>query len=180
MFAKAGYRYANGQFPGPSGARLASIKRRTGYVSIAALHPDWRPGLLDAAGPTAPDGRPAFQQPRTETEAAAELNAIIEAWTRQRTSGRGRARTAGETFRAVRARVRRPGRGAERSAPAWKRCGHEPGSIQRLGQSGAIGMGLPIQFSKSTVQFDQPGPRLGSANEQITADLLDLLEARHR
>jgi crotonobetainyl-CoA:carnitine CoA-transferase CaiB-like acyl-CoA transferase len=44
----------------------------------------------------------------------------------------------------------------------------------RLGDIGAVGMGLPIQFSKSKAQFDQPATELGAANEEVYGNLLKL------
>jgi formyl-CoA transferase len=35
-------------------------------------------------------------------------------------------------------------------------------------------MGLPIRFSETPSQFDQPAPELGSSNEEIYGNLLKL------
>jgi crotonobetainyl-CoA:carnitine CoA-transferase CaiB-like acyl-CoA transferase len=43
-----------------------------------------------------------------------------------------------------------------------------------LGRIGAVGMGLPIRFSKSEAQFDQPASELGAANDEVYGDLLKL------
>ena len=45
-----------------------------------------------------------------------------------------------------------------------------------LGGLEAVGMGLPIQFSKTQSQFDQPAQALGEANEEIYKGLLKLGE----
>ena len=56
---------------------------------------------------------------------------------------------------------------------------HASGAVTRLthpslGAQAPYGMGLPIQFSKSKSQFDQPATELGSANDQVYRDLLKL------
>ena len=56
---------------------------------------------------------------------------------------------------------------------------HENGAVMELkhpalGSVRAVGMGLPIQFSKSKAQFDEPATELGAANEEIYGGLLNL------
>ena len=58
---------------------------------------------------------------------------------------------------------------------------HDSGAVMnlvhpRFGDVGAVGMGLPIQFSKSKAQFDQPATDLGAANEEVFGGLLGLSE----
>jgi crotonobetainyl-CoA:carnitine CoA-transferase CaiB-like acyl-CoA transferase len=38
-------------------------------------------------------------------------------------------------------------------------------------------MGLPIQFSRTPSQFDQPAPELGTANEEVYRKLLHMSDA---
>jgi crotonobetainyl-CoA:carnitine CoA-transferase CaiB-like acyl-CoA transferase len=49
-----------------------------------------------------------------------------------------------------------------------------PLSHPALGAVGAVGMGLPIRFSRTPSQFDQPAAELGSANAEIYQGLLRL------
>jgi formyl-CoA transferase len=44
----------------------------------------------------------------------------------------------------------------------------------------AMGMGLPIHFSKTPAQFDQPAQPLGAANDEVYRGLLKLSEAELR
>ncbi|WP_168788512.1 CaiB/BaiF CoA transferase family protein [Paraburkholderia aromaticivorans] len=169
VFAKAGYRTRTGNFQD----RLVPFgvyQTKDGYVSIAALHPDWLRGLLDALDQPHLMDDPRFSSRGPRLKHAAELNAIIEAWTRQRTSD-DVVHELLEKRSVPSARVRRPDEVL--NDPFL----HESGAVMNLehptlGPIGAIGMGLPIQFSKSTAQFDQPATELGSANEQIYGDLL--------
>ena len=66
---------------------------------------------------------------------------------------------------------------------------HESGAVTRLTHPGggdidAVGMGLPIRFSKTPAQFDQPAMALGAANEDVYGRLLGLsaqeLDELHR
>ena len=103
---------------------------------------------------------------------AAELNAIIAQWTQERTSDEI-VHELLEKRSVPCSRVRRPDEVL--NDPLL----HESGAVMNLehptlGPIGAIGMGLPIQFSKSKAQFDQPACELGSANEQVYGGLLDL------
>ncbi|NML97095.1 CoA transferase [Paraburkholderia sp. RP-4-7] len=170
VFAKAGYRMRTGNFQD----RLVPFgvyQTKDGYVSIAALHPDWLRGLLDALDQPHLMDDPRFSSRGPRLKHAAELNAIIEAWTRQRTSDEV-VHELLEKRCVPSARVRRPDEVL--NDPLL----HESGAVMNLehpvlGPIGAIGMGLPIRFSKSTAQFDQPATELGSANEEIYGDLLN-------
>lgn len=58
---------------------------------------------------------------------------------------------------------------------------HESGAVMRLrhtrhGDLNAVGMGMPIRFSGSTAQFDQPAQELGAANEEVYRGLLKMSE----
>jgi crotonobetainyl-CoA:carnitine CoA-transferase CaiB-like acyl-CoA transferase len=171
VFAKAGYSARTGNFQD----RLVPFgvyPSKDGYVAIAALHPDWLRGLLDALGEPHLIDDPRFSSRGPRLKHAGELNAIIEAWTRQHRSDDIVCELLEK--RAVPcARVRGPDEVLH--DPRL----HESGAVMKLthptlGPIDAVGMGLPIQFSKSTAQFDQPATELGAANEQIYGELLDL------
>lgn len=103
---------------------------------------------------------------------AAALNAIIEEWT-SRLSSDEVLRELFEKRGVPSARVRNP---LEMLRDPRL---HESGAIMHLqapelGAIDAVGMGLPIQFSKTKAQFDQPAMPLGAANEQVYGELLNL------
>jgi crotonobetainyl-CoA:carnitine CoA-transferase CaiB-like acyl-CoA transferase len=171
VFGQAGYATRTGNFQD----RLVPFgvyPGKDGHVAIAALHPDWLRGLLDALGQPHLIDDPRFSSRGPRLKHAAELNAIIEAWTRQHTAEEI-VHELLEKRSVPCARVRRPDEVLH--DPSL----HESGAVMKLehptlGPIGAIGMGLPIQFSKSKAQFDQPAAELGSANEQVYGGLLDL------
>jgi crotonobetainyl-CoA:carnitine CoA-transferase CaiB-like acyl-CoA transferase len=145
---------------------------RDGHVAIAAFHPEWMKGLLDALEQPHLIDDPRFAKRGPRQKHAAELNAIIERWTRglssdelvhelldKRSVPAARVRNAREVLHDPQL--------------------HENGAIMELehpalGRVGAVGMGLPIRFSKSHAQFDEPASALGASNEQIYGDLLKL------
>lgn len=145
---------------------------RDGHVAIVAFQPNWLKSLLEVIGrpELAEDPRFASRGPRLRH--AAELNAVIEGWTTIRTSDA-----------VVKALLH------ERGVPAAKvrtphevvhdPLLHESGAIMNLrhpchGDVGAVGMGLPIRFSGSAAQFDQPAMELGASNDDIYLGLLKL------
>ena len=147
---------------------------RNGYVAIVAFRPEWMKGLLEAMGRPDLLNDPRFSSRGPRTTHAAALNALIEAWTRPRTT----EDVVSELFerRAVPvARVRTP-----------LEVLHDPRSAARgavvklenpvLGGLQAYGMGNPIQFSKAYAQFDQPAQALGAATDEVLTDLLHLSE----
>jgi crotonobetainyl-CoA:carnitine CoA-transferase CaiB-like acyl-CoA transferase len=171
VFAKAGYSMRTGNFLD----RLVPFgiyQTKDGHVSVAAVHPEWFRGLLDALGQPHLMDDPRFSSRGPRVKHAAELNAIIEAWTRQRTSDEV-VHELLEKRSVPAARVRRP------DEVLHDPHLHESGAVMNLehptlGPIDAIGMGLPIQFSKSEAQFDQPATELGSSNEQVYGELLAL------
>lgn len=171
VFGKAGYAMRTGNYQD----RLVPFgvyPSKDGHVSIAAVHSDWMRGLLDAVGQPQLMDDPRFSSRGPRVKHAAELNAIIAQWTQERTSDEI-VHELLEKRSVPCSRVRRPDEVL--NDPLL----HESGAVMNLehptlGPIGAIGMGLPIQFSKSKAQFDQPACELGSANEQVYGGLLDL------
>lgn len=171
VFGKAGYAMRTGNFQD----RLVPFgvyPSKDGHVAIAAFHPEWMKGLLDALEQPQLLNDPRFSSRGPRQRHASELNAIIERWTRTLNS----SDIVHELLE-------------KRSVPAARVRGplevlqdpllHESGAVMELqhptsGRIGAIGMGLPIQFSRSKSQFDQPATELGAANEQVYGELLNL------
>ena len=143
-----------------------------GHVAIVAFQPDWMKALLEVVGrpELADDPRFATRGPRLQNASA--LNEVIQDWTMSVT-----------TDVVVRELL------DKRGVPAAKvRTPHEvvhdpllqqSGAVTRLrhprhGDVGAFGMGLPIKFSASQAQFDQPALELGVSNEDVYRNLLKL------
>jgi crotonobetainyl-CoA:carnitine CoA-transferase CaiB-like acyl-CoA transferase len=171
VFARQGYATRTGNFQD----RLVPFgvyPSKDGHVAIAAFHPEWMKGLLDALEQPRLIDDPRFATRGPRQKHAGEFNAIIERWTRGLTSDE----IVHELL-------------DKRSVPAARVRGpqevlHDPqlhrnGAVMELehpclGRIGAVGMGLPIRFSKSHAQFDQPASELGAANEQVYGELLKL------
>lgn len=143
-----------------------------GQVAIVAFQPDWMRGLLEAIGEPALRDDPRFSGRGPRMRNAAALNEIIAAWTRQR----GTAEVVRELLerRGVPcAPVRKP------DEVLHDHRLHDSGALVKLvhpdfGEVDAVGMGLPIRFSATPSQFDQPAMTLGGANEEIYCGLLEL------
>lgn len=151
---------------------FGAYRSKDGYVAIVALTPEWMRGLVDAMGQPQLMDDPRFSSRGPRVKNAAQLNALIEEWTRCHTSEEV-VRELLEKRKVPAARVRTP---AEVLNDPYLR---ESGAVVDLehaawGKVGALGMGLPIQFSKSTASFDQPATELGAANEQVYGGLLKL------
>jgi formyl-CoA transferase len=167
-------------FPPRSGnhqTRLAPFgvfKTKDGYVSIAAANDQWAGLIFEALGrpEMIKDARFASRGPRAVN--ADELNELIESWTcaldaeeviEALLTKRGvpcvKVRTALEVMR----------------DPALRATG----AIQPLvhpdaGEIDAVGAGIPIHMSASTVGLDRPAPRLGGDNAEIYSRWLGLGE----
>ncbi len=171
VFGKAGYPIRSGNFQD----RLVPFgvyQTNDGYVAIAAFHPDWMRGLLDALGKPELVEDPRFSSRGPRMRNAAALNAIVQAWTIELNSD-DIVRELLEKRGVPSAKVRNP------NEVLHDRRLHENGAVMnlvhpRLGDIGAVGMGLPIQFSRSKAQFDQPATELGAANEEVYGKLLDI------
>ena len=168
---KAGYAMRSGNFHD----RLAPFgiyRTADGYVAIAALRSDWMQALLEAVGQPQLMADPRFSSRGPRMRHAGELNAVIEEWT-SRLSSDEVVRELLEKRGVPSARVRDPLEVLRDSHL------HESGAVvdlqhPDLGTIEAVGMGLPIRFSKTKAQFDQPATQLGAANEQVYGELLNL------
>lgn len=171
VFGKAGFPTRSGNSQDrhvPFGA----FRSKDGYVAIVALTPEWMKGLLDAMGQPQLMDDPRFSSRGPRVQNAAEFNSIIEEWTQRHTSDEV-VRELLDKRKVPAARVRTPGEMLHdphlRASGAVVDLEHAT-----LGGIGALGMGLPIQFSKSTAQFDQPATELGAANQEVYGQLLKL------
>ena len=171
VMSQAGYPMRSGNFHD----RLSPFgvyPTRDGHVAMVAFSEDWMRELTNAMGQPQLAGDPRFCNRGIRMKHAGELDALIEAWTRERTSA--------EVVRELLERRRVP------CAPVRSPLEvlndphlHETGAVMelshpRLGGMKAIGMGLPIRFSRTPSQFDQPTAELGSSNAAIFGDLLKL------
>jgi crotonobetainyl-CoA:carnitine CoA-transferase CaiB-like acyl-CoA transferase len=149
---------------------------RDGYVAMVAFQPDWFRNLMEAVGKPemASDPRYATRGPRMKH--AAEINVFIEAWTRQRSTE--------EVIRELQEKRGIPAAPVRSPIDVLKDpLLQERGAVVKLAHPGladadAMGMGLPIRFSKTPVQFDQPAQELGASNDEIYRSLLKLPDDR--
>ncbi|MFM0522165.1 MULTISPECIES: CaiB/BaiF CoA-transferase family protein [Caballeronia] len=151
---------------------------RDGHVAMVAFQPDWFRNLMEAIGKPemAVDPRYATRGPRMKH--ATEINATIEEWTRQHSTE--------EVIRELQEKRGVPAAPVRSPLEVLK----DPvlqarGAVVKLEHPGladvdAMGMGLPIRFSQTPVQFDQPAQELGASNEEIYRDLLKLPDDRLR
>ncbi|BAO91943.1 CaiB/BaiF CoA transferase family protein [Caballeronia cordobensis] len=147
-----------------------------GHVAMVAFQPDWFRNLMEALGrpELATDPRYATRGPRMKH--AAELNAMIEAWTAQRSTA--------EVIRELQEKRGVPAAAVRSPLDVLKDpVLQERGAVVKLEHPGlaevdAMGMGLPIRFSKTPAQFDQPAQELGASNDEIYRGLLKLPDER--
>ncbi|AXF22830.1 CoA transferase [Burkholderia pyrrocinia] len=175
VFLKHGYAKRSGNFQD----RLVPFGvygTRDGYVAMVAFQPDWFQNLMEAVGrpEIATDPRYATRGPRMKH--AAEINAIIEEWTRQHSTEEVIAEL--QVKRGVPAAAVRSPLDVLKDPVLQAR-----GAVVKLEHPGladvdAMGMGLPIKLSQTPVQFDQPAQELGAANDEIYRGLLKLPEDR--
>jgi formyl-CoA transferase len=145
---------------------------KDGHAAIVAFRPEWMKGLLDAMGKPELLTDPRFASRGPRMKNASVLNAMIEAWTRDRTVAEVMEELARKRDVPV-VPVRTPQQVL--SDPALL----ERGAVVKLkhpkmGDTEAYGMGNPIRFSKANAQFDQPAQELGDANQEIYGGLLKL------
>jgi formyl-CoA transferase len=145
---------------------------KDGHAAIVAFRPEWMKGLLDAMGKPELLTDPRFASRGPRMKNASVLNAMIEAWTRNRTVAEVMEELARKRDVPV-VPVRTPQQVL--SDPALL----ERGAVVKLkhpkmGDTEAYGMGNPIRFSKANAQFDQPAQELGDANQEIYGGLLKL------
>lgn len=170
IFSGAGYPTRSGNFQDrlvPFGVYPAL----DGHVAIVAFAPDWMRGLFEIM--ERPDilADPRFATRGPRMQHAGELNAMIEAWTRVRTTTDivdalvarqvpcGPVRTALEVLADT--KLRECGAIVELEHP-------------RHGPVGATGMGLPIRFSGAHAAFDKPAEELGASNHDVLGSLLGM------
>jgi crotonobetainyl-CoA:carnitine CoA-transferase CaiB-like acyl-CoA transferase len=147
-----------------------------GCVAMVAFQPDWFRNLMEAVGKPemADDPRYATRGPRMKY--AAEINAVIEEWTRQRSTA--------EVIREVQEKRGVPAAAVRSPLDVLKDpVLQERGAVMKLEHPGladidAMGMGLPIKFSKTPAQFDQPAQELGASNDEVYRSLLNLPDER--
>jgi crotonobetainyl-CoA:carnitine CoA-transferase CaiB-like acyl-CoA transferase len=171
VYARAGYGVRSGNYHD----RLVPFgvyQTQDGYVAIAAMQADWFRSLLEAIGRPELADDPRFSARGPRMQHAAELNGLVEAWTRARSNAEVLAELH-ERRRIPSAAVRSPldvlqdpvlrARGAvtELEHPTY-------------GAIGASAMGLPIEFSRCHAQFDEPAMALGAANAVVYGELLNL------
>lgn len=148
---------------------------RDGRVAIVAFQPEWFKNLAEAMGKPelVQDPRFAGRGPRMKN--ATQLNAYVEAWTKERTSdevvGELREKRGIPTVQ-----VRKP------QEVLHDPMLHASGALVYLEHPAlrgvkAVGMGMPIQFSRSKARFDQPATAVGAANDEILGGLLELSQA---
>ncbi len=170
VYAEAGYALRTGNTHDrlvPFGVYPAA----DGHVALIAMQPEWFRGLMEAIGrpELADDPRYATRGPRMQH--AAMLNELVAAWTRRQ---RGEDLLAELQRRQIPcARVRTPAE-ALRDPAMRARGAVTPLAHPEAGTIDAIGMGLPIHFSRCHAQFDRPATALGAANAEIYGDLLGL------
>jgi crotonobetainyl-CoA:carnitine CoA-transferase CaiB-like acyl-CoA transferase len=151
---------------------------KDGHVAMVAFQPDWFQSLMEAMGrpELAQDPNYATRGPRMKH--AAELNALIEDWTRRHTNAEV-IHELQEKRGVPAAPVRSP------QEVLQDRVLQQRGAVVKLEHPSlsnveAMGMGLPIHFSKTPAQFDQPAQPLGAANDEVYRGLLKLSEAELR
>jgi crotonobetainyl-CoA:carnitine CoA-transferase CaiB-like acyl-CoA transferase len=173
LVGKAGYPMRTGN----SMDRMAPFgvfETSDGHVAIAAGRDNWFPWLLDAIGQPELIKDPRFSSRADRTRYAKEINDIVEAWTRTLTTAEVIQKMQVE-HRVPAVPVRNP---MEVLADPELR---KSGAVVELshpvyGDVGATGAGLPIQFSKTPSQFDQPATELGASNQEVFGDILGLSE----
>jgi crotonobetainyl-CoA:carnitine CoA-transferase CaiB-like acyl-CoA transferase len=167
----AGYPLRSGNFHD----RLAPFgvyPTRDGHVAIVAFSEAWMAGLADAMGQPGFADDPRFSRRGIRMKHAAELNALIAQWTRELTTEQV-VRELLDRRSVPCAPVRTPLQ-MLRDPELLASGALTPLSHPALGAVGAVGMGLPIRFSRTPSQFDQPAAELGSANAEIYQGLLKL------
>jgi formyl-CoA transferase len=165
-------------FPARSGNnhnRLAPFgvyKTSDGYVSIAAANDAWTLSIFEAMGQPELIKDPRFATRGPRAVNADLLNQMIEVWTAAHTT----ARVIDElhTKRGVPCVTVRTALEAL-SDPAL----FAAGALQQLqhpdaGEIDAVGAGVPIHMSGSTVGLDRPAPKLGANNAEIYGGILGL------
>lgn len=145
---------------------------KDGHVAIVAFQGDWFKGLLEVIGRPELEADPRYSTRVERMNRAAEFNEIIQVWTRQHDCDEI-VHELLDKRGVPSAKVRKPEEVLQdphlHASGALTKLAHP-----RYGETGAVGCGLPIQFSASTAQFDQPTMELGMSNDDIYGGLLKL------
>ncbi|HKU42923.1 MAG TPA: CoA transferase [Polyangiales bacterium] len=166
---------------GPTVARLAPFgiyATRSGHCAICAPTDAFAAGLFRAMGrpELATDARFATRDARVTN--GAELDALIEAWTRTRDNDALVAELLAHGVPS--AEVRTP-REAVRDARVLAREECVPLQHPVHGATAEVyGMGLPIKFSEAHAGFDRPAPELGEHNQLVYGEWLGYSAERLR
>lgn len=148
------------------------FQTRDGHVAIAAASDQWSGSVFAAAGSPEMIEDPRFCGRGPRSRHAAEMNEIIETWTRRLTTAEVMHEL--HDIRRVPCAPFRPVE--EVLADPWLL---RSGAIETLvhpkfGPIDAVGPGVPLSFSDAKVGFDQPAGALGAYNDEIYGDLLQL------
>lgn len=171
VLGKQGYPVQSGNFLDrliPFGVYEA----RDGHVAIVAFQPDWMKSLLEVMGKPELADDPRYSTRIERMNRAAEFNGIVQSWTRLHSCDEivhellDKRGVPSAKVRSPEEVLRDPHLHA---SGALTTLAHP-----RYGEIDAVGCGLPIQFSASTAQFDQPAMELGTSNDEIYGDLLKL------
>lgn len=174
VFKRAGYSARSGN----QLKRLAPFgmfETRDGYVAIAAASDDWVRSLFDAMGRPDLMKDPRFGRRGPRAANSDAVNAIIEDWTRSRTSDE----VTDELFTKRDVPCARM-RSVEEvlNDPLLRAAGAiVPLVHPRFGEIDAVGSGLPISFSGADARFDKPAPELGADNRDVYSTLLGMNDA---
>ncbi len=171
VLGQAGYALRTGNFTDrliPFGVYEAN----DGHVAIVAFKPEWMNKLLEAMDRMHLKDDPSFSSRAERMRHADEFNGMIEAWTREHSCDKI-VHELLEKRGVPAAKVRTP------DEVLHDEHLHTMGALTKLshpryGETSAVGMGLPIQFSKTKSQFDQPAMELGTSNKDVYQGLLGL------
>ncbi len=154
----------------PRLAPFGMYRTEDGYVSICAPMESFAHALFRAIGRPDLSADPRFARRDDRVINVSELDAIIESFTRTRTSSE--VITALDQFGVPAAEVRNP-REAVRDPRVVARGETVPLAHPKYGLVDDVyGMGLPIKFSRAEAGFDQPPPGLGEHNDAVYGGLL--------
>jgi crotonobetainyl-CoA:carnitine CoA-transferase CaiB-like acyl-CoA transferase len=141
-----------------------------GYVSICAPMESFAHALFRAIGRADLIVDPRFARRDDRVVNVAELDAIVECFTKERTSAEVVA--ALDQYGVPAAEVRDP-QDAVRDPRVVSRGETVPLLHPKYGLvEDVYGMGMPIRFSRAEAGFDQPPPGLGEHNNAVYGELL--------
>ncbi len=162
----------------PRLAPFGMYRTMDGYVSICAPTEAFAHSLFHAIGRPELTTDPRFAKRDDRVVNVAELDAIVEGFTRSRTNAE--VVVALEERGVPAAEVRDPD-AAVRDPRVVSRGETVPLAHPKYGMvEDVYGMGMPIKFSRAQAGFDQPPPGLGEHNQAVYCDLLGYSEQRLR